>query len=312
MGLSGTDEHAVAESVLLRYRNRDIREADLSLIQSVLADGPARVEACTFICEAWGWRQANGKFALVGCLDLLLRLEEWGHIKLPAPRTRSGRPRAGQPRSRGKLPTLPLEFVPLTGLDVRDPVDLSHLIVRPITPEERLGWRLYMARYHYLGDRPIVGEHILYAAFLEGELVALLAWAAAAFRAPHREAFIGWDEATKRRRLHFVANNIRFLVLPWVRVRNLASKALALNLRRLGTDWQAIWRHPVYLAETFVDTGRFRGSCYRAANWIYLGQTAGRTKRGNAYLHGGSPKALYAYPLHRRALPWLRGEGGPA
>jgi hypothetical protein len=307
MALPGTDECG-AGGVLLRYRNREIREADLSFIRSVLAEGPARVEACTLICEAWGWRQANGALAFLACVDLLLRLEEWGFVRLPPRRTRAGRPSAGQPRSRPR-PTLPLDLVPLTGLEVRDPVDLNRLVVRPIAPEERLGWRLYMARYHYLGDRGLVGEHILYAAFLDGELVALLAWAAAAFRAPLREAFIGWDEPTKRRRLHFVTNNVRFLIPPWVRVRHLASKILALNLRRLSSDWQAVWKHPVWLAETFVDTSRYRGTSYRAANWIDLGRTAGRSKRGNKYLYGGSSKAIFVYPLHRQACRWLRGEG---
>jgi hypothetical protein len=158
-----------------------------------------------------------------------------------------------------------------------------------------------MQRYHYLGSRPVVGEHLLYAAFMGSELVALMGWASAALRAPLRDAYIGWDERTKQRRLHLVANNIRFLILPWVRVRHLASKVLAINVRRLSTDWQATWNHPVLLAETFVDATRFRGTCYRAANWVYLGPTAGRTKRGNSYLHGGSNKALYVYPLCRDA-----------
>jgi len=163
-----------------------------------------------------------------------------------------------------------------------------------------------MDRYHYLGDRPVVGEHVLYAALLGGELVALLGWASAAFRAPLREAYVGWDEATKRRRLHLVANNIRFLILPWVRVRHLASKILATNLRRLSPDWQRVWKHPILLAETFVDSTRFRGTCYRAANWLYLGETAGRSKHGNNYAHGGTKKALFVYPLRRHATRCLR------
>jgi hypothetical protein len=163
-----------------------------------------------------------------------------------------------------------------------------------------------MERYHYLGDRPIVGEHLLYSATLGEELVALLGWASAAFRAPLRESYVGWDEMTKRRRLCLVANNIRFLILPWVRVRHLASKVLALNLRRLSADWQQVWKHPLYLAETFVDTTRYRGTCYRAANWRYLGETAGRSKRGNNYRRGGTRKALYVYPLRRHATRCLR------
>lgn len=169
-----------------------------------------------------------------------------------------------------------------------------------------MGWRVYMERYHYLGDRRVVGEQLLYAAFIGSELVALLGWASAALRAPLRDAYVGWDEATKRARLHLVANNIRFLILPWVRVRHLASKTLAVCLRRLSADWQAVWKHPLYLAETFVDATRFRGTCYRAANWVYLGQTAGRTKRGNNYLHGGAKKALFVYPLCRHATRQLR------
>jgi hypothetical protein len=147
---------------------------------------------------------------------------------------------------------------------------------------------------------------LLYAATLSGELVALLGWASAAFRAPLREAYVGWDEMTKRRRLHLVANNVRFLILPWVRVRHLASKVLALNLRRLSADWEQVWRHPLYLAETFVETTRRRGTCYRAANWLYLGESAGRSKHGNNYAYGATRKSLFVYPLRRHATRWLR------
>jgi hypothetical protein len=253
------------------------------------------------------WKQPNGSLSLYACLDLLRKLEKSGYLKLPAPHPNGKRP-LGDARRR-QLPLLPVDLIPLIGLEVSDPgVDLSRLRIRLIAPEERQGWRVYMARYHYLGDRPIVGEHLLYAAFLDDELVALLGWASAALRAPLRDEYIGWNETTKRRRLHLVANNIRFLILPWVRVRHLASKVLALNLQRLSTDWVHCWKHPLHLAETFVDTARFRGTCYRASNWIYLGQTAGRTKRGNAYLQTGTPKALFIYPLDRQCCRRLRGE----
>jgi hypothetical protein len=292
------------QTVLLRYRNREITVADLEFLrQQCAAPWARRVDLAKAICRTWNWRQANGSFSEYACSDLLLRLEERRLLTLPAP--------VPPPRRRDRtlfshLP-LPPELIVLTGLEVRDPgVDLGELCVRPIAAEERLGWRLYMERYHYLGDRPIVGEHLLYAALLSGELVALLGWASAAFRAPLREAYVGWDEATKRRRLHMVANNIRFLILPWVHVRHLASKVLATNLRRLSRDWQMVWKHPIYLAETFVDTTRYRGTCYRAANWLYLGETAGRSKHGNNYTHGGTKKALFVYPLGRHATRCLR------
>jgi hypothetical protein len=292
------------QTVLLRYRNREITASDLELLrQQCGASWPTRVELARAICRAWDWRQANGSLSMYACTDLLLRLEERRLLRLPAP---VPPPRRRDRRAFSHLP-LPPELIPLTGRELGDAdVDLRELSVRPIAAEERLGWRLYMERYHYLGDRPIVGEHMLYAAVVGGELVALLGWASAALRAPLREVYVGWDEETKRRRLHFVANNIRFLILPWIRVRHLASKVLGMTLRRLSADWQTVWKHPLYLAETFVDTTRYRGTCYRAANWVYLGETAGRSKRGNDYLYGGTKKALYVYPLERHGTRRLR------
>jgi len=288
--------------VLWRYRNREIRATDLDSLRLLLAQHSqaGRKAFPRVVCEAWGWRQANGAWSECACRDLLLRLEERGEIVLPV--RRQARPR------RRQLPLWPIELMPLVGLEVCDPhADLSQITVRPIAAAERLGWRLFMARYHYLGYRAPIGEHLLYAAFLDEELVALLGWAAAALHAPLRERYIGWDQPTKRQRLHLVVNNVRFLVLPWVRVKNLASKVLALTVRRLSADWEHAYGHPVHLAETFVDTARFRGTCYRAANWMYLGQTAGRSKQGNTYLRSGAPKALYIYPLDGQARQRLCG-----
>ena len=283
--------------VLLRYRNREVTAADLEFLRTQCAQWASRVDLTQAICQAWNWRQANGSLSMYACSDLLLRLEERGLLSLPAHR----RPQQRARKAFSQLP-LPPDLIALSGLEVRDPdADLGELCVQPITAEERLGWRLYIERYHYLGDRPIIGEHLLYSAVLDGELVALLGWASAAFRAPLREKYIGWDETTKRRRLHLVAYNIRFLILPWVRVRHLASKVLAMNLRRLSADWEQVWKHPLYLAETFVDTTRFKGTSYRASNWVYLGHTAGRSKRGNEYEYGATRKALFIYPLRRHA-----------
>jgi hypothetical protein len=145
---------------------------------------------------------------------------------------------------------------------------VGDLVVRPIQPAEQMGWRLHMERYHYLGCGQLVGESLRYAALVGGELVALLGWAAAALHNTPRDRYIGWDSTTRARQLPLVVNNVRFLILPWIRVRHLASRVLAANLRRLGRDWQAVFGHAVLLAETFVDVARFRGTCYRASNWI--------------------------------------------
>jgi hypothetical protein len=296
---------------LLRYRQRSVYPEDIQFLRGVIARGwQRRTDLARAVCESWAWKQANGEPSIQGCLDLLRRLEDRGHIEL-APAHPRWCSRGASARRRP--PLLPSDLIPLAGLDVRGPdADLSRVIVRPISADEREGWRLYMSRYHYLGDCRIVGEHVLYAAFLGDELLALLSWAGAALHAPLREAYVGWDENTKRRRLHLVVNNTRFLILPWVRVPHLASRVLGLSLRRLCADWRVAWKHPVYLAETFVDTARFRGTCYRASNWIYLGETAGRRKQGNQYRRGSTPKALFVYPLLRQARARLKEQRAAA
>jgi hypothetical protein len=295
-------EITTAAGALLRFRNRDIGPRELEFLRTTIARGGWRTltDLSRIVCEAWAWRQRNGGLSAFACRDLLLRLEQWGHLDLGVRRRRG-------PRGSGRKKSgIPIELIPIAEIALTDAeANLNELVVRPIEREERLGWRLYMERYHYLGFRPLVGEHLLYAAYLDTELVALLGWGSAALHVPARERFVGWDEQAKRRHLHLVANNVRFLVLPWVRVKSLASKVLAYNLRRLSRDWQAVWGHPVLLAETFVDTARFRATCYRAANWNYLGHTAGRTKRGYQYLNHGTPKAVFVYELHARACQLL-------
>jgi hypothetical protein len=174
-------------------------------------------------------------------------------------------------------------------------------LFRGLQAGERPLWKALLARYHYLGYHRSVGEQLGYVACLAGQLVGCLAWGAAAYRNAPRETYLGWDPATKRARLHLVAQQTRFLLLPWVRVPHLASKCLAANLRRLRADWQAAYGHELLLAETFVDPARFAGTCYRAANWVCLGRTQGAGKRGNRYRRHGAPKLVFVYPLHPRA-----------
>lgn len=171
--------------------------------------------------------------------------------------------------------------------------------MRPIDPQERPQWDDVMAREHYLGAGPIVGEVLRYVAEQDNRWLALLGWGAAALKSRHREAYVGWDEKTKYERLHLVANNVRFLML--VRVPHRASAVLAKTLRRLGSDWDARYGHPILLAETFVDLDRFRGTCYKAANWIYLGQTRGVKRTGEGFEEHGRKKGLFVYPVHPRA-----------
>jgi len=282
------------EPVLVRYRTREIRPSDLETIQSAIEAHGSRGRGAISerLCELWQWRHPRGDFKIGACWDLLRHLDRQGLIALPPPQTK--RRRAG--RTRSPLSEHPLPVYPFPMQEG----DLDTLVLREISREEWLGWEILIDRFHYLRHRKIVGEHLRYAAYLDGQIVACLAWASAALRCPARDRFIGWDDATRKQRLPSVVNNTRFLILPWIRVPHLASKILAMNLRRLNADWQKTWGHGLVLAETFVDVARFRGTCYRAANWVEVGTTQGRGKKGNRYHHHGRPKAVWLYPLHRR------------
>lgn len=179
---------------------------------------------------------------------------------------------------------------------------LDKLIVRPVLPEERLQWDTLMSLHHYLGFQGIVGESIRYVAIIDGRWVALIGWGAAAFKSCHRDKWIGWHPAIKWQRLKWVANNVRFLILPDIHVKNLASKVLALNMRRLSLDWQERFGHSILLVETFVDSSRFRGTCYLAAGWLPLGQTRGFGRNGGKYYHHGRIKMIFIRPLKRDAI----------
>ena len=181
----------------------------------------------------------------------------------------------------------------------------SRIEVRPILAGEREQWEALIRAHHYLGLRSLVGKTLRYVAVADGRWLALLGWQAAALKCQGRDKWIGWTREVQYQRLHLVANNARFLVLPGEEWRNLASKVLSLNLKRLSRDWAAVHGHPVLLAETFVDRSRFTGACYRAANWRSVGETAGYGRTGQRYWSHGQKKEVFVYPLHRRARQWL-------
>lgn len=170
---------------------------------------------------------------------------------------------------------------------------------------EQAEWERLMTLHHYLGFRCLVGESMRYVALLEGRWVAILGWSAAAFKCRHRDTLIGWRPHIQWQRLKLIANNSRFLILPDVRIKNLASKSLALNVKRLSDDWQAVYGHPLLLAETFVDDSRFKGTCYRAAGWLPLGKTRGFNRNGGRYYYHGAPKTILVRPLTHDALRLL-------
>lgn len=286
---------------LLRCSDRVVTADDVQFIRALVRRHPqeGRVELSLQLCREWDWRRADGTWNHRACRDLLLRLHGQGRLTLPPPQRTPGRPHPE----------------PVCGSWRPGQIDpgfrLEDVIVRPIQFAERRPWQHLMAQYHYLGFQNTVGEAIRYVATLGSHWVALLAWAAAAFKSRHREAWIGWDEALKWRRLHLVANNVRFLILPGIQRKNLASKVLALNLQRLSDDWQHHYGHPIVLAETFIDLARFAGTCYRAAGWIPLGETRGFGKRRHGYCSHGHPKTLFVRPLRPDAAQLLSAPFAP-
>jgi len=278
--------------VVFRYRARELDSQDVQFIRALISKHCRRGRSyiSRALCEAWQWFQPNGKLKELAARDLLLRLEEQGFIELPK-----------RLRPKNNLKKKSLDQVPLFA---KEPIrgsakDFNRLCIELVDSRSGYLWDYLVHHHHYLGLPKLVGENLRYLVYINGQAAACLSWASAAWRVKARDQFIGWDEETKRKNLHLVANNTRFLIPDWIQVKHLASKVLALNLRRLSADWQNSYGHPVYLAETFVDVSRFKGVCYRAANWIFVGQTSGSAKKGNAYLYHGQPKAVCLYPLHR-------------
>lgn len=291
------------EPILFRYRSRDITQKDIENIRCTISRYRDRGRSfiSRVLCREWNWAQPNGKPKEYAARDLLLRLEEKGFVELP-PRLRPKNNK--KPRFFAQRPFF--NDAPVTG-PINSCTDLHLQVVE--SGGDYL-WAYLLHHYHYLGVPKLVGEHMKYLVWLNGQVVACLAWASAAFKVKSRDDFIGWSTAVRRQRLHLIVNNARFLILPWIQVKHLASKILALNLKRLSQDWQADYQHRVLLAETFVDISRFEGVCYKAANWQRVGQTQGSAKSGNAYQFHGQSKAVYLYPLHRRFRRLLADDQG--
>ena len=291
------------EQIVFRYRSRQLTAQDVDFIRSTISEHytKGRSHISRILCCKWRWMQPNGNLKEYAARDLLLRLEEKGFIKLP-PRLRQKNNL--KRKSFSQIPLFKKE--PLGG----SVADYSDVTISLIKRGDDYLWNYLLHHYHYLGIPGLVGEHLRYLVYVGDQVVACLAWASAAWKVKSRDQFINWTEGTKRKNLHLVANNSRFLVLPWIQLKHLASKVLALNLKRLSNDWHKVYNHSLFLAETFVDLSRFKGTCYKASNWQYVGQTSGNAKKGNSYWYHGQKKAVYLYPLHRHFRRLLTNEKG--
>ena len=282
------------DTPILVFRHRPITEADLTHIRAVVTALWARGRSAISrqLCADWHWVQPNGYPKAQVCRMLLVRLEQAGRLTLPPPlRPHNNHLRRGA----REVPSL-IPAPVLTGrLGQVGPVTLT--LVR--TPAERRQWWAVIRAYHYLGGERIVGARLYYLAFCQGQLVAALGWGAAAWTVACRDHWIGWEAVTRQHGLRGLVNNVRFLILPQVKVKYLASHLLARCAKRLPTDWFQIHGYPIYLLETFVDRARFAGICYQAANWVAVGDTASPVRVGTKAVTAGAPKTVFCYPLVR-------------
>jgi hypothetical protein len=270
-------------------RGRTVTHEDVDLIKQITQANldRGRKHISRELCHAWKWYQPSGHTKDRAARDILLFLEAKNLIQLP-PRINSANNHLKHPKKRS------LREIPLSGtLKTHPKVELRLLK----TARDYAFFNGVVAQYHYQGAKVIVGKSLRYCASIAGYPVAFLAWGSAAWSIESRDKWIGWTKEVKDRSLHKIANNIRFLILPWIRIKYLASHLIALSVKQVPHDWQRQFGSPVYLLETFVEEERFEGTCYKAANWTYLGKTKGSAKRGSFHDHHGNIKKIFVYPL---------------
>ena len=289
----------------VQVAGRRFHPEELHVVTQVVAEGPqaSRAQLMRQVCQRLDWRRPTGALKIRECRDLLERLAGDGRITLPP--KRSGRPLGSRTRVPHTAAGEPgPELVGTIG-------QFGTLTLEPVVAAaDHRWWRELVGRYHYQGYRVPFGAQLRYPAFVsqpERAVVAALQISSPAWRLAVRDRWIGWDDATRARKLQAVVSHSRFVVLPWVRVRNLASRLLSVLARQLPADWQARYGVTPLLLETMVDAARFRGTCYRAANWIPLGETAGRGRMDRQHRrHGAAPKQVFVYPLAPDAPRRLR------
>ena len=273
----------------MQYCGRSFSTPDIELIRGLIAGGLNRFHLSRVFCEKTAWRKPDGGLKEMSCRVALLKMERDGHILLPPPQ----RPANNHLKKPKEMP-LPL---PTTG-------NVGTLALEIVTRTTSPLWNAYIDRYHYLGYTPLPGAQLRYVVKADNQIVALLGFAAAAWKCAPRDDAIGWDQATRKKNLHLVVNNARFLIL--VRTKNLASRILSLAAKRIAADWRIRYGFEPVLLETFVDTERFTGTCYKASNWVCVGATQGRGKLDRYHEHRLPVKSVWLYPLRKDFTRWLR------
>jgi Druantia protein DruA len=273
----------------MRYCGRQFSEAEVSWLRELIETEPelSRQELSRRLCERVGWRKPDGRYKEMSCRVALLRMERDGRVRLPAPRKRYGLPANRVRRTRLGEP----------GGPIRKKAGELKLSLEVVTAEQSALWNELIDRYHYLGYRRLPGAQLRYFVTSPEGRLALLGFSAAAWATAPRDRYIGWDGYLRKKNLRFVVNNCRFLILPWVSSRYLASRILSLSARHLPGDWQKRYKYRPVLLETFVDRDRFTGTSYKAAGWTCVGETQGRGKLDVRHERAVPVKTVWVYPL---------------
>ena len=277
---------------MTRYCGRDFSKQELVVIRQLISENPSasRAVLSRLTCQALHWYKIDGGLKEMSCRVAMLRMQDDGLIKLPAARHRH------RPANKVQF-TSATDPQPKINMPVHALLCVQLRIVRG-RQQSRL-WNEYIHRYHYLGYKPLPGAQLRYFVISGNDIIALLGFGASAWQCAPRDKYIGWTHDQRKKKLQYIVNNARFLILPWVTCKNLASKILSLTSHRLSRDWQGHYGYQPVLLETFVERDRFAGTCYKAANWLLVGQTKGRGKLGPAGKISVPIKDLWLYPLER-------------
>jgi hypothetical protein len=288
--------------IVFEYRRRQVTSEEVEFIRELIATHPndSRRSLSKRLCEAWDWRQPNGSLRDMVCRSLMLGLHRAGHIELPPVRCVPPNPLA----KRKKPAPVDVDRSPIRGT-LRSLGPLTIRQVRRTGAEPLLNGLIEM--HHYLGYTQPVGEHLKHLVCAGPRPIACFTWSSAPRHLGPRDRFIGWSARARRQNIRLVAYNSRFLILPWVEVPHLASHLLGRMVRMLPGEWNEVYGHPVYFAETFVYPAKFKGTCYRAANWVDLGQTTGRGKDDLTMRPNRPLKDVLGYPLTKRFRELLQG-----
>jgi len=275
-----------------RYCGRDFTPKELDQIRSLIKNNPKfnRTRLSIEVCRRFQWLKPDGKLKDMSCRVAMLRMEKDGLIRLPPP-------------IRTQQPVKKIKFTSAT--DPQRPISvpvnqLPQLRLQLVSRATSALWNEYIERYHYLGHSPLPGAQLRYFITAGDQIVALTGFGAAAWQTAPRDQFIGWSHDQRKKNLHLIVNNARFLILPWIQSKNLASKILSLTIRLLPDAWQARYNIRPVLMESFVQKDRFTGTCYKAANWIKIGETKGRGKLGPAGKISVPIKDIWVYPLDKK------------